>query len=118
VWQQVPLVLIGIACAALAVLAVRPTATGVRIFQLAMLVFIASGLVGVVLHYQGNIEFELELQPEASGFGLFWEAMTGATPALAPGTMVLLGAIGLTYSYQHPAVTRLHHVTASTGAVS
>ena len=102
-WQKAPLVLIAIACVVLAVLSIRPSAAGVRTFQLAMVAFIASGMIGLGLHYQGNVEFELELQPDASGFRLFWEAMKGATPALAPGTMALLGALGLTYTYRHPA---------------
>jgi hypothetical protein len=102
-WQKAPLVLIAIASVVLAVLTVRPSAAGVRIFQLAMVAFIASGVAGLALHYQGNVEFELELQPDASGFHLFWETMKGATPVLAPGTMALLGAIGLTYTYRHPA---------------
>jgi hypothetical protein len=99
-WQKAPLVLIGIGCAMLAAVAIRSSDLTVRLFQLTMLAFLASGLVGIALHYQGNVEFELELQPDANGFGLFWEAMKGATPALAPGTMMLLGAIGLTYTYR------------------
>ena len=106
-WQYAPLLLIGIGCAVQAVLAVRPSAIVVRVFQLTMLAFIVSGIAGIVLHYQGNVEFELELQPDASGFGLFWEAMKGATPALAPGTMVLLGALGLTCAERDPAAAAL-----------
>jgi hypothetical protein len=68
----------------------------VRLFQLTMVAFILSGAVGVGLHYQGNVEFERELAPDASGLPLVWEALKGATPALAPGTMMLLGAVGLT----------------------
>ena len=102
-WQKAPLVLIAIACVVLALLSIRPSAAGVRTFQLAMVAFIASGMFGLGLHYQGNVEFELELQPDASGFRLFWEAMKGATPVLAPGTKALLGALGLTYTYRHPA---------------
>jgi hypothetical protein len=117
-WQNAPLALIGIACAVLVVLSIRPSGIGVRIFQFTMIAFIASGVAGIVLHYRGNVEFELELQPDAAGFGLFWEAMKGATPALAPGTMMLLGALGLTYTYRHPAVTRLNRApAASTEAV-
>lgn len=103
-WQRAPVVLIGIGCATLAMLAIRGSRAGVRIFQLTMIAFIASGVIGIGLHYQGNVEFELELQPDASGFGLFREAMKGATPALAPGTMMLLGVLGLTYTYRHPAL--------------
>jgi hypothetical protein len=91
----------------LAVLAVRPSAIGVRLFQITMLAFIVSGIAGIVLHYQGNVEFELELDPEAAGFGLFWEAMKGATPALAPGTMVLLGGLGLICASRDPAAAAL-----------
>lgn len=102
-WQKAPLVLIAVASVVLAVVVVRPSAAAVRLFQIAMAAFIASGVAGLALHYQGNVEFELELQPDASGFHLFWESMKGATPVLAPGTMALLGAIGLTYTYRHPA---------------
>src|SRR5687767_15337249 len=72
-WQKAPLVLIAIACVVLALLSIRPSPAGVRTFQLAMVAFIASGMFGLGLHYQGNVEFELELQPDASGFRLFWE---------------------------------------------
>jgi hypothetical protein len=112
VWQKMPLVLIGAASAVLALVAIKPTLFAVRLFQIAMLLFIASGIIGVTLHYEGNVEFELELQPGATGIELFWEAMKGATPALAPGTMILLGALGLTYTYDHPAVRRQDAATA------
>ena len=103
--QRTPLVLIGLGCAVLALVAIRPSSSGVRVLQLTMIAFMVSGIAGIVLHYGSNAELELELQPEASGFGLFWEAMQGGTPALAPGTMILLGAVGLTYTYRHPAVS-------------
>jgi hypothetical protein len=101
VWQNVPLALIGISCLALAVLAIKPGISGLRVFQLTMWLFVASGAAGVLLHYQGNVAFELELNPEASGWELFWESLKGATPALAPGTMTLLGALGLAYTYRY-----------------
>lgn len=101
--QRVPLALIAVALLVLVWHAIDRRSTPVRALQLLMLVFMAAGAIGLTLHYQGNVEFELELQPGASGFHLFWESMKGATPVLAPGTMALLGAIGLTYTYRHPA---------------
>ena len=65
-----------------------------------------SGMIGLYLHYRGNVEFELEMYPSIRGFELFWKSITGATPALAPATMLLLGLIGLAYSYQHPSRKR------------
>jgi hypothetical protein len=46
------------------------------------------------LHYSGNVEFEKETDSALGGWKLFWSAMTGATPAMAPGTMTLLALIG------------------------
>ena len=102
-WQIVPLALIGAGCAVLAVLTMRPGTSGLRLFRFTMWLFMASGLAGVLLHYQGNVEFERELNPDVGGLALFWEALKGATPSLAPGTMTLLGALGLAYTYRHPA---------------
>jgi hypothetical protein len=98
VWQNVPLVLIAIGCIGLGMVAVKPTASKLRAFQVIVALFVASGVAGLVLHYRGNMEFELELNPEAAGIELFGESMTGATPALAPGTMILLGCLGLVYT--------------------
>jgi hypothetical protein len=98
VWQNVPLILVAIGCSGLAVMAIKPGRAQLRAFQLVMALFVASGLAGLWLHYRGNVEFELELRPGSSGLELFRESMMGATPALAPGTMILLGAVGLAYS--------------------
>lgn len=103
IWQNVPLGLIATGCLALAVLSMRPAIAGLRAFQLTMWLFVISGIAGVLLHYQGNVAFELELNPEAGGWELFWESLKGATPSLAPGTMTLLGAVGLASTYRHPA---------------
>jgi hypothetical protein len=75
----------------------------VRALQATMVLFIVTGGIGVGLHYDGNVEFELELSPEASGFDLIARTMTGATPVLAPGTMMLLGLVGLALVHRHPA---------------
>jgi len=73
-----------------------------RAFQGTMVLFIGAGLLGVWLHYRSNMEFELEMSPLISGRALFREAVTGAIPALAPGTMLLLGLLGLMSTYRHP----------------
>ena len=65
---------------------------------------VVSGAVGVWLHYRGNVEFELEMYPSMQGIELVQKTLTGATPVLAPGSMTLLGLIGLTHSYRHPCI--------------
>ncbi|MXW64090.1 MAG: hypothetical protein F4Z69_04630 [Bacteroidetes bacterium SB0668_bin_1] len=101
-WQLVPLGMMVLSLAILFVRLFRNDACVLRIFQVCMLLFVAAGVLGVYLHYQSNVEFELEMNPAAAGWELIRESLTGAMPALAPGTMVYLGLIGLLYTWRHP----------------
>jgi len=73
-----------------------PCALCLRCFQFSMLLALAGGAAGLILHFLGNLEFERELHPEARGWTLVWATLKGATPALAPRMMILLGLLGLT----------------------
>jgi hypothetical protein len=66
-----------------------------RMVRLLMALFVASGALGVALHYRGNQEFEREMYPSMAGMELVRHTLTGATPVLAPGSMALLGLVGL-----------------------
>jgi hypothetical protein len=96
--QIVPLVLLaaGVAAAAWHLASARASVAAMRLL---MVLFVVSGALGIVLHYRGNVEFELEMYPTLGGFELIGKTLTGATPVLAPGTMALLGALGLMASY-------------------
>lgn len=94
VQQFIPLALIAIGVIAVVWFGKRPSPTSLKVFRTTLVLFAASGMLGVFLHYRGNVEFEMEREESLGGLRLFWEAMTGATPALAPGSLVLLAAIG------------------------
>jgi energy-converting hydrogenase Eha subunit C len=99
-WQQIiPIALLALAFLAVAWHRVRPGRAAQSAMRVVMWLCVISGGVGVVLHYQGNAAFELEMYPEMRGVELFQETMTGATPVLAPGTMALLGLVGLAYLF-------------------
>jgi hypothetical protein len=103
--QLIPLALIALAGTLLVWRAVRGGAGPLRLFQLTMVLFVLAGITGTVLHYQGNLAFQLEIDPAASGPDLFWKVMRAkAPPALAPGSMVQLGLLGLVYTYRHPGL--------------
>jgi hypothetical protein len=103
--QWIPLALSGATVAASVAVTVRPTAESIRAFQLVMLLLIVSGAVGMYLHFQVNIEFQLEMDPALTGMALFRKAIVAkAPPALAPGAMTQLGLIGLAYTFGHPAL--------------
>lgn len=100
--QQIPLLLIGLSLTTLGWYWLGKSAGSLQFLRLLMVLSIMSGAIGSLLHYRGNVEFEIEMTPGLTGVDLFREAMTGATPALAPGTMVLLGGLGLLFTLGHP----------------
>lgn len=104
-WQLVPLFLIALALLTLLWHALTRDPASVRAIQAVMALFLVSGIAGVWFHRQANSEFELELDPSLAGLQLFKESMSGATPVLAPGTMIELGLIGLVYTYRHPRLS-------------
>jgi len=104
--QFIPLVALGLGIIAAILAAARPAPAVLRSFQLLMGGLVVTGPIGLYLHYHGNVEFELEMYPSLRGLDLVWKALTGATPALAPGAMILLGLMGLASTYRHPALSR------------
>lgn len=102
--QIIPLASLGAGLATTILVARNPTQSTLRLFVVMMIVFVAAGVLGLVLHLKGNMEWALERNPELSGMTLMWKALTGATPALAPGALAQLGLLGLAWSYRHPAV--------------
>jgi hypothetical protein len=105
VYQLIPLVLNGSGVIAVGMAAMRPSLGTIRLLQLIMLLFVISGVVGMLLHYQATTEFQLEMDPALSGWALFRKAIVAkAPPALAPGAMIQLGLIGLAYTFGHPAL--------------
>ena len=102
-YQQIPLWLAGAAVVSVLVVATRPSTGSIRVFQAVMVLFLLSGVVGMVLHFQVNIEFQKEMDAALSGLALYQKAILAKSPpALAPGAMIQLGLIGLAYTFRHP----------------
>ncbi|OFV90081.1 MAG: hypothetical protein A3G76_07360 [Acidobacteria bacterium RIFCSPLOWO2_12_FULL_65_11] len=102
-WQRVPLVLIGAALGVLVWHAARRDGTSVRAIRATMASLMLAGAVGAALHIRGAAEFQLEIDPTQSWWELSKKVMRAqAPPALAPGIMVQLGLLGLTYAYRYP----------------
>jgi hypothetical protein len=102
--QWIPFIALAAAAAVTVAVWVRPTRGVLRAFQSVMAALLVVGAVGLWLHYQGNVEWELEGDPTARGLDLAWKALRGATPTLAPGAMAQLGLVGLVAAFRHPAL--------------
>ena len=104
-YQQIPLWLAALGVIAVVTVALRPSPGAIRLFQTVMALFLLSGIVGMYLHFQVNMEFQVEMDPALSGMALYRKAILAKTPpALAPGAMIQLGLIGLAYTFRHPAL--------------
>lgn len=104
-YQLIPLGLAAAGVATAAAVALRPSAPLVRVFQAVMVLFLISGVAGAYLHFQANLEFQLEMDPALSGMALYRKAIVAKSPpALAPGAMIQLGLLGLAYTFRHPAL--------------
>lgn len=105
-WQWLPVALLLAALPVTVAALGRPSRAALAVLRgLAGAMVLAAG-IGIYLHYAGNTEFELERDGAAAGWTLFSRAMTGATPALAPGALAQLGLITLLALYRHPLLAR------------
>jgi hypothetical protein len=100
--QWMPLVLLGVGAIVVAWHARRPGVHTVKALRVTMGAFVAVGLLGIGLHINGNVEFQRELDPSLGGIRFLVKTIAGATPVLAPGSLVLLGLVGLAHAYRHP----------------
>jgi hypothetical protein len=107
VTQLIPLILAGLALVSVAHVGLSRNVVSVRGFRAVMSLFILSGVVGAALHFQVNVEFQLEMDPTMGGLALLQKAIRAkAPPALAPGAMIQLGLIGLAYTFRYPRLSR------------
>src|SRR5262244_1223693 len=94
--QFVPLVLIAAAVGVLWWEFRRHDVASRRATQIVMALFVLAGFVGFVAHFQGSAEYQLELNPEMSNWGV-WEKVLRAIglPLLAQGVILHVGVLGL-----------------------
>jgi hypothetical protein len=98
--QFVPLVLIGLGVVVLVWhYAARNTAS-LRALQIVMALFVLSGFAGMIAHFHGSMEYQLELDPDMSTWDLLEKILHAkAPPLLAPGMMIQMGLLGLAYAF-------------------
>lgn len=102
-WRQwVPLALLALGAVVGALLRVRPAQATLGAWRVLMGVYVIAGGVGMWFHYAGNLEFELERTPDLAGLSLMRSTLEGATPVLAPGTLIQFGLLGLLFAWRHP----------------
>jgi hypothetical protein len=98
--QFVPLVLIVLGVLVLAWHMLQPGTGSLRALQIVMALFVLAGFAGMLAHFNGSAEYQLELNPDMSNWELLEKILHAkAPPLLAPGMMLWMGLLGLAYAY-------------------
>ncbi|MFC3833430.1 hypothetical protein [Deinococcus rufus] len=103
-WQWIPFAALGALAAANVWVWRCPSDGIIRWYRASMGLLVLIGVMGVGFHLRQNYQLGLESTPEAMGWDRVLETLKGAAPALAPGLFVQLGALGLIFTYRHPAL--------------
>jgi hypothetical protein len=100
--QFVPFILgpLGVILACLVL--IKPSSKIIKVARIGMWVILFGGVVGMIVHVSGNLEF-LEGGRSATFGEIVKNAFGGRNPLLAPGILSMSAAIALAALYKHPA---------------
>jgi hypothetical protein len=111
--QLVPVALIVLSAAALAWNVTRRDAASRNALMIVMMLCVLASIAGVIAHFRGSAEFQLELDPSIGRWDLLMKVLQAkAPPLLAPGMMMQMGLLGLAYVFSDA-----HYRTRTTGVL-
>ena len=102
--QYIPFILCGLAFLAIMAVLLRPRCQTILGLRVVMGLVALGSFFGLFQHLEHNIEFALEIQPNATVSQVFGDALRGANPLLAPGILALVAIIAAAATYQHPSL--------------
>ena len=106
-WQLIPLGLLGLSAATLVWYGIRRSRISLRTFQILMVLLIAGGVAGVILHWKTSADYYTELDSTIQRWQMVWSVLhSKVPPTLAPAGLIQMGLMGLAYAYRHPALHR------------
>jgi hypothetical protein len=110
--QFVPFVLCGVGLIAVAAVLHRQLRSRLLVLRGVMGVLLLGSLLGVYEHLVNNFAFELDMRPSAIWSDVWFQALRGAAPLLAPGILAVAAVVAIAATYAHPALVRPGDVAA------
>ena len=104
--QFVPFVLCGIGLVAILAALLRPQRGTLLALRVVMLLLVAGSVLGMYEHLAGNFGCEMEIRPGSTFSDVWFAALRGSNPLLAPGILALAGILSTAATYRHPALAR------------
>ncbi len=103
--QLIPFVLCALGATAALVALFRPRRSTLLILRACMTLIVTGSLFGVYQHFENNLAFEREINPNAPAWDTLLIALGGANPLLAPGILAVAAMLALAATYYHPALS-------------
>jgi hypothetical protein len=104
--QLIPFGLCGLGLLAIGAALLRPQRATLLILRLSMGLMAVGSAFGIFEHIEHNLAFELEIRPTATANQVFLDALSGASPLLAPGILALAAVLAIAATYYHPALEK------------
>jgi len=90
----------------------RPQRARLLALRGVMSLLLLGSLLGVYEHLVNNFAFELDMRPSAVWSDVWFQALRGAAPLLAPGILAVAAVVALAATYAHPALVRRNDAAA------
>lgn len=103
--QILPFVLCGLGLIAVVWFLIQPKYKTARLLRWIMGITLAGSLFGIFEHVEHNIGFALEIRPNATLGDVFFEALGGVNPLLAPGMLAVAALLAIAATYYHPVMS-------------
>lgn len=102
--QLIPYFLSALGVISAIVFLVRPQRRTIWSLRGVMIVVVLGSLFGIYEHVEHNLEFALEIRPNAVASDVWLQALDGANPLLAPGMLAVAALLAMAATYYHPAL--------------
>src|SRR5215212_1796781 len=116
--QFVPFVLCGLGLIAVAAVLHRPLRARLLALRGVMSLLLLGSLLGVYEHLANNFAFELDMRPSAIWSDVWFQALRGAAPLLAPGILAVAAVVAIAATYAHPSLARRNDAAAQAGVAA
>lgn len=104
--QWIPFILCGMGIGVIMAALIAPQRWALLALRIVMVVVLLGSLLGIYEHYEHNLEFALEIRPNAVASEVLGHGLKGANPLLAPGILALVAILSMGATYCHPALNR------------
>jgi hypothetical protein len=110
--QLLPFVLCGVGLIAVVAVLRRPGHIQLLALRGVMSLLLLGSLLGIYQHLVNNFAFELDIRPSAVWSDVWFQALRGAAPLLAPGILAVAAVVAIAATYAHPALARQNDAAA------